>query len=391
MIYLYTGSNGSGKTLNAIKFICEVLIPAGIAQYGERPVFYYSPENQPLGIAEAGVLNWEQITAERARQWWDFPDGSIFFLDEFRHVFPWRDHKVKTPEYVDRLAEHRSRGFDFVLSAQKPASQFDPAIQGFIEEHRHLVGDAGSKRSRHYVYQAFCSTPINPPKLQTPEKSLVSFDKKYFSYYRSASIHTHVSRKKYGKLWLFFGLLLALPVMAYIAFQSLPGTDSAIGFSDVDGSIDPSSETVFTSSSSSGMSLDQYTAYYQPRVAGFPHTAPAYDELSKPVVAPKTAACVHFIEDNACRCWTQQATPISIDHEVCLSIVKSGWFDHTRPSQQQIASADDDGIGGYRGGRAQSDRRSQRRAPELEINDPAPSAILIPSGEYLNPRGLSSR
>ena len=27
MIYLYTGSNGSAKTLNAIKFICEKLDP----------------------------------------------------------------------------------------------------------------------------------------------------------------------------------------------------------------------------------------------------------------------------------------------------------------------------------------------------------------------------
>ena len=208
MIYLFTGSNGSGKTLNSIKFICEELNPNG-----DRPVFYYAPATQPIGIEEAGVLDWTSIDVDVARLWYELPEGSIILVDEFRHLWPWRDHKKPTPESVDRLAEHRSKGFDFVLTAQKPSSQFDPAIQGFIEEHRHLEGVAGSKKSRHYVYQTFCSSPMNPPKLQVPEISTHSFDKKYFSYYRSASLHTHKDRLPYKKLLPILLGVLAVPVL----------------------------------------------------------------------------------------------------------------------------------------------------------------------------------
>jgi len=35
-----------------------------------------------------------------------------------------------------------------------------------------------------------------------------------------------------------------------------------------------------------------YAAAYTPRIAGLPHTAPVYDEVTKPVVAPYPVACI---------------------------------------------------------------------------------------------------
>lgn len=324
MIYLYTGSNGSGKTLNSIKFIVEELNPDG-----DRPVYYYSPASKPIGIQEAGVLDWTPLTKDQVFDWWDYPEGSIFLVDEFRTVWPYRTHKEKIPKSVDLLSDHRDRGFDFILTAQKSTAQFDPAIQGFIEEHRHLEGVGGSAKSRHFVYQSFCSSPLNPPKLQVVEQHSVPFDKKYFPYYRSASLHTAKNRLPYKKLLLLIPVFLLIPILLYTAFavispdkaKASPGHDSPSAFgSDI------------PISSYGGLEPEEDFFYlYKPRIKDFPHTAPIYDEIMQPQQAPKLAACILFIKSDSCKCHTQQATPLDVSDEVCRSVVKNGWFDVSRP------------------------------------------------------------
>lgn len=331
MIYLYTGSNGSGKTLNAIKFICEELNPDG-----DRPVFFYAPPTQPIGITEAGVLDWQPITEDEAQRWYDLPQGSIILIDEFRHVWPWRDHKKTAPETVDRLAEHRSLGLDFVLTAQKPSAQFDAAVQGFIEEHRHLVGIKGAKRSTHYTFQAFCSSPLNPPKLLTPDIEVVKFDKKYFSYYRSASLHTHTDRRDFKKLGLFLFGLLAIPALFAVAFITLSPDDDpdnpAVAEVSGPGSFLPALPADLMGQ---GMEEDVYWSARTPRVSGLPHTAPMYDDLQEPVSAPTPRACILHVADDACTCYTTQATRLDVPDEFCRSAVANGWFDPTRPDPRE--------------------------------------------------------
>ena len=329
MIYLFTGSNGSGKTLNSIKFICEELNPAD-----DRPVFFYAPETQPIGIAEAGVLDWQSIDIETCREWYELPEGSIILVDEFRHVWPWRNHKDQIPQSVDRLAEHRSKGFDFVLTAQKPASQFDPAIQGFIEEHRHLEGVKGSKKSRHYIYQSFCSSPLNPPKMQHPEQETHSFDSKYFKYYRSASIHTHKDRLPYKKLIPIVLAVILIPGLFMFAWSTLTNDE---GPKDSYASADYLPAGLGSFNNSKVVTVDEYIDMNSPRIDGLPYTAPVYDELMKPVVAPKPAACIIFLENmNKCSCYTQQATPLEVPYNVCVAIANNGWFDHSiEPVEQE--------------------------------------------------------
>ena len=353
MIYLFTGSNGSGKTLNSIKFICEELNPNG-----DRPVFYYAPETQPIGIAEAGVLDWQALDIDTCRDWFNLPEGSIILVDEFRHVWPWRNHKDPVPESVDRLAEHRSKGFDFILTAQKPASQFDPAIQGFIEEHRHLEGVSGSKKSRHFVYQTFCSSPMNPPKLQAPEVTTHAFDKKYYSYYRSASLHTHKDRLPYKKLIPIVIGIISIPTLFYFAFSTITDDSSDVSMS---GSAVMGSE-MMPRSNGRMVNTDDYILMHTPRIEGLPHTAPVYDDLMKPVVAPKPAACIIQRENlNRCRCWTNQATLIDMPHNVCVSIAEHRYFDHTRvpPTPAKVRYHD----------RSESRSRSPNRQQAVLIRD----------------------
>lgn len=327
MIYLYTGSNGSGKTLNSIKFICEELNPEG-----DRPVFYFSPDTQPIGIQEAGVLDWTSVDSDQLQEWYEFPYGSIFLIDEFRHVWPWRDHKKTIPESVDRLSEHRSKGFDFILTAQKPSAQFDPAIQGFIEEHRHLEGIRGSKRSKHFVYQSFCSSPLNPPKLSVPDVQIHKFDKKYFDYYRSAILHTHRDRLPYKKLIPIALLILGVPALIWFGLSSLSGIAGGSSSSA------PEAAKSLTGGVSQAIQPQQYEQevamsyfeYRAPRIEGLPHTAPVYDALTAPKTVPMPRGCILVEATGECTCYTQQATRMDVPDGFCKSVVRNGWFDDTR-------------------------------------------------------------
>lgn len=72
-------------------------------------------------------------------------------------------------------------------------------------------------------------------------------------------------------------------------------------------------------------------AAYTPRIAAMPETAPAYDQLRRPVDFPRPQCLLHA-KTNACACYTQQATLMrDYPQELCLSYVQEGYFDPTRP------------------------------------------------------------
>lgn len=347
MIYLLTGSNGSGKTLFALQFICETL-----NKDNTRPVFYFSPPSKPIGIAEAGVLDWQAITVDQAKDWWNFPQGSIFLIDECRIIFPWRDYKKGTPDYVELLADHRDKGFDFVLTAQKPSAQFDPALQGFIEEHRHLEGLRGFDRSRHYVYQSFCSSPLNPPKLQVCEPVTIPFNKKYYSYYRSAALHTKARRIPWRKLSLVLLALLVFVGASVFAVRTIYGFASgsdepASGNSFLPSPVSSGSDNVLglrpVPSQDQALTVEQYLAMRIPRVSDIPESAPVYDSLTEPKTFPRVSACIHRPFKADCKCYSQQGTPLDISFKFCLSYVRKGVFNpyvEERKPAQAPARAD---------------------------------------------------
>jgi len=73
------------------------------------------------------------------------------------------------------------------------------------------------------------------------------------------------------------------------------------------------------------MTKDEWIAQHKPRLSDFPNTAPKYDEVTKPAVAPYPAACIAM--KDKCECFTQQGTRLpgtSVD--VCQQIVANGYF-----------------------------------------------------------------
>ena len=50
-------------------------------------------------------------------------------------------------------------------------------------------------------------------------------------------------------------------------------------------------------------------------MTGLPHTAPKFDELTKPTVAPVPVACVASAKK--CHCYTQQGTRMNVRDQQC--------------------------------------------------------------------------
>jgi zona occludens toxin len=71
-------------------------------------------------------------------------------------------------------------------------------------------------------------------------------------------------------------------------------------------------------------STEEYLAEQQPRVAELLHTAPVYDEVTRPTEAPFPAACVQSA--SRCLCYSQQATRLPVSERLCADIAAGGFF-----------------------------------------------------------------
>nr|GFD36145.1 hypothetical protein [Tanacetum cinerariifolium] len=73
-----------------------------------------------------------------------------------------------------------------------------------------------------------------------------------------------------------------------------------------------------------------YAFANSPRVTGLEHTAPKYDELTKPVRVPVPAMCIQRREKASgavtCKCYTQQGTPMNVDPLMCVGFARDGFF-----------------------------------------------------------------
>lgn len=316
MLYLITGANGAGKTLNTLKWIRERAVKEG------RPVCH----NGRFEVVEGGELaNWRQIDI---KDWQAEPDGTIFLVDECHNDFPLRAPSSQPPEYVRMLAEHRRRGFDFYMVTQHPQN-----IDSFV---RRLIGSPGWHR---HLKRAFggdlvsvCEWPAVNPNCEksgsgkTGTVTMQPFPKEVYGWYRSASLHT--GKKKLPRaVWVLLACLLLIPLLGWFAVSGVksgatkkdlakPAQAAPVG--PVDAPSKPSGLYVAAETAA------DYIGARTARLPDFPHSAPVYDEVTRPKVAPYPAACVEM--GKVCKCYSQQATVLHISVSVCLQIVRHGFF-----------------------------------------------------------------
>jgi hypothetical protein len=86
-------------------------------------------------------------------------------------------------------------------------------------------------------------------------------------------------------------------------------------------------------------SVEQYQAKYIPRITDLPHTAPVFDKLTQVKTFPRPQ-CLYRWRNNVCKCYTQQATPLDVSHDMCMHIVKNGWFNPFKEESSEPAESE---------------------------------------------------
>lgn len=316
MLYLITGANGAGKTLNTLKWVRERQLKEN------RPVCH----NGRFEPVEGGELSsWKKIDM---KEWQSEPDGTIFLVDECHNDFPLRPPSGTPPDYVRMLAEHRRRGFDFYLVTQHPQNidSFVRRLVGPPGWHRHLKRSFGVDMVSVLEWSAVNPNCEKDGSGKNASVSMQAYPKEVYGWYKSASLHTGKKRIP-AKVWVLVACVIAIPVLGWFALSKLPGVGgqkAAVQQSKPATAAAVAQTSAPPSPMGQKLSAVDWLDLRKPRLKDFPHTAPAYDEVVKPVHAPYPAACVMM--GKTCKCYTQQATLMQVSGDVCVQIVKQGFF-----------------------------------------------------------------
>jgi zona occludens toxin len=327
MLTLVTGVPGAGKTLNTIKMVLE-LQEESKKKGDPRRVFYFN-------IKGLRIPDWTELTESEVKLWMDCPAGSIIVIDEAQAVFPQRGPKNDQPPHVEALNTHRHHGFDFYIVTQYP-KMLDVAVRRLTGRHLHFDRRFGAQTVNRYEWNRVEEDPNDKWKKQEAVRESVKFDKSLFGLYESAEVHTHKRRypKKVIAAVVFF---LAIPFAMYFGISNLNLPDGVALESAAP--LGESGSPVPSGAAPGGTFSRQVEAQrlldrHRPRVAGLPHTAPIYDELTTPVTYPKYNCMMPHDAPNECRCYSQQATLLDTTIAVCLSIIERGLFDPARPDAE---------------------------------------------------------
>ncbi len=369
MLYLVTGANGAGKTLNTLKWIRERSVKES------RPVCH----NGRFEPVEDGELSsWKFIDI---KNWQDEPDGTIFLVDECHNDFPLRAPSSAPPDYVKMLAEHRRRGFDFYLVTQHPQNidSFVRRLIGSPGWHRHLKRNFGGDLVSCLEWPSVNPNCEKEGSGKTGTVTMVPFPKEVFGWYKSASIHTG-KKKIPWRVWLLFLCAVIAPLLLYFAFSAVsakakkPQETAQV---TAPASSAPSPAGVPASPASSPVqTVEDYLKARMPRVPAFAHTAPVYDDVTKPVHAPYPAACIQSA--TRCRCYSQQGTILRIDDSVCGRIVADGFFVDWELKQPQHAALP-------------PPRPIAASTPALELPSPPVLVAAAPAQPQLNPSSITAQ
>ena len=320
MIYLITGTPGAGKTLRALSMALK---------FKDEGRAVYAHGLTDLDYVKAGFLPLPDPT-----KWDELPDNSVILGDECHEWIPQRDKGRDIPAHVFKLAKHRHRGFDFILTTQH-GSQIDVFARRQVNSHHYMrkkpkgfmLGRAGALE---ITWDRYCEKPDDFLAQRKAVKSTFFYPKSIFGLYRSATMHTGKERvplQVYGigvlaifTLWLMYkGVSSVIALAKGDDSQDTTATVTTPREGQSKASADSPSRGVVTHDPE----LAEYVRKWTPRVADIPSSAPAYDgfevkQYPKPSCISTASQCV---------CITQQGTPLDITDAVCRDIARHGYFD----------------------------------------------------------------
>lgn len=320
MIILVTGVPGSGKTAHAIDLLLDMV--------GTRPLFCDGvPElvipHEPCPPVPEWTTEADDVSSATGKKIsFTFPPNSIVIIDECQRVFRPRTSGAKVPPEVAAFETHRHLGIDFILITQHP-SLLDGNIRRLVGKHVHIRVTALGR----YKYEwAEVGDPDSRASREIAQKTRYALPKRAFSQYKSAEVHTKHKFAIPKAIFVLIGAAALLGFMTWRVYSSL--SEKTGGSKALDRA--QSGAIVPASSSSDGkpkkITVKEYVESYEPRVPGILHSAPVYDEITKPTVAPIITGCVVRSKTDDCKCYDQQGTVYKTTREVCRIFMTDGMF-----------------------------------------------------------------
>lgn len=342
MLYIRTGLQGHGKTLNTIKEVDTKAKAEG------RTVYFHNV----TGL-DSSKLQAEWYEFEDPLKWFELPENAIVVVDEAQGWFGVRDPRKEVPEHISHFEIMRKRGYEVHLITQDPRF-IDVHARRLCNKHIHYWRIFGSGKVSRYEVERIYNDVEKINSCQDASRTFVTIDKRYFGVYSSAQAAHHFKFKPSRKF------LLACAAMLIGGFAVFRGYDAIFGYSAEDEPKPAPQEekggnpvTDIAKSLLPGVVPDgskqvtpaQYVASRVPRVANVPSSAPYYDELTKPKSYPRLHCMASTDPDvyarnfsrmasatvngkqTVCQCYTQQATKVATDFAFCMNVVENGYFD----------------------------------------------------------------
>lgn len=319
MIILITGTPGSGKTLYTVSELLN-------KQFKDRPLYIN-------GIPDL-LIPHEPLSDEDLQHWFDgrVQANGVICIDEVQRLWRPRSSTSAVPEHIAKLETHRHQGLDFVIITQHP-QLIDANVRRLVGRHIHVRRAWGMRGAMVYEWD-HCST--NTQAVKQAQTKLWRYNKKAFDLYKSSELHTKASGTVPMILKVGLLLLFAAPLIWYKAGHTIYSRFSGEA-KKMESSIEasPSVPSGFAGQQDRPMSPSEYVATFQPRIEGLQHTAPRYDELTKPTRVPLPVGCLKTAK--RCDCFTQDATPYKTTPELCQQFAEKGFFVDFPTEQNQQA------------------------------------------------------
>ena len=345
MIYLITGTPGTGKTAFAVSSIINNR--EGLFKYetedGEvvdRPLYFCHIDGLDEKALKAHRLTEEQIQSAPLNEL--VPQGSVVIVDEADYAYPTRASAKEVPPYVKTLKELRHDGFTLILMTQHP-TMLDSYLRNLVGKHWHLERkQVGTKLYEFYR----CETNLaSACAAKGVTSDFYKPDKRAFKYYKSASVHIKFKKKLHPVFYGMGLLLVCAPLFFYYSsgrFKRYVGAEeqpAAVAIAETSASAQQQAAADNYPAAlpiAASVPIGAKVEDYRPRIANLQETAPIYDSLRQVADFPRRVACVASAD--SCNCYSQQATILpNISTAECRAIVKQRPFDPYRKIETERA------------------------------------------------------